>query len=74
MAPFMQSIIWAMILCSGSSLGAKTFKVLVLDALRSKPDGNIWCPRQISRKLKPVPGHVTTFLKKPTWWQSHVAG
>ena len=36
MAGFMQSIIWAMILCSGSSLGAKTFKALVLDALRSK--------------------------------------
>ena len=24
--------------------------------------------------LKPVPGQVIMFVKKPTWWQSHVAG
>ena len=42
----------------------------------SRPDsaGGIWCPTKISRKLKPVPGQVTLFVKKPTWWQSHVAG
>jgi hypothetical protein len=42
----------------------------------SKPDsaGGIWCPTKISRKLTPVPGQVTLFVKKPTWWQSHVAG
>lgn len=42
----------------------------------SKPDsdGGIWCPTKISRKLKAVPGQVTLFVKKPTWWQSHVAG
>ncbi len=42
----------------------------------SEPDsaGSIWCPTKISRKLKPVPGQVTLFVKKPTWWQSHVAG
>jgi len=42
----------------------------------SKPDsaGGIWCPTKISRKLTSVPGQVTLFVKKPTWWQSHVAG
>jgi hypothetical protein len=42
----------------------------------SKPDsaGGIWCPTKVSKKLKPVPGQVTLFVKKPTWWQSHVAG
>jgi hypothetical protein len=37
-------------------------------------DGNIWCPTNQRRKLKPVPGQVTIFVKKPTWWQSHIAG
>ena len=36
--------------------------------------GGIWCPAKISKKLKPVPGEVILFVKKPTWWQSHVAG
>jgi hypothetical protein len=36
--------------------------------------GGIWCPNKQRRKLKPVPGQVTVFVKKPTWWQSHVAG
>jgi hypothetical protein len=42
----------------------------------SKPDsaGGIWCPTKVSRTLKPVPGQVIMFVKKPTWWQSHVAG
>ena len=42
----------------------------------SAPDsaGGIWCPTKISGKLTPVPGQVTLFVKKPTWWQSHVAG
>ena len=37
-------------------------------------DGGIWCPTKVSRTLKPVPGQVIMFVKKPTWWQSHVAG
>jgi hypothetical protein len=36
--------------------------------------GGIWCPTKISRKLTPVRGQVTLFVKKPTWWQSHIAG
>jgi hypothetical protein len=41
----------------------------------SRPDsaGGIWCPTKISRRLTPVPGQVILFIKKPTWWQSHVA-
>ena len=36
--------------------------------------GSIWCPTKVSKKLKAVPGQITIFVKKPTWWQSHVAG
>jgi hypothetical protein len=41
---------------------------------RPDSDGGIWCPTKISRKVPQVPGQVTLFVKKPTWWQSHVAG
>ena len=42
----------------------------------TKPDsdGGIWCPTKVSRKLTPVPGEIIMFVKKPTWWQSHIAG
>lgn len=36
--------------------------------------GGIWCPTKVSKTLKAVPGQITVFVKKPTWWQSHVAG
>jgi hypothetical protein len=36
--------------------------------------GGMWCPTKVSKTLKPVPGQVIIFVKKPTWWQSHVAG
>jgi hypothetical protein len=36
--------------------------------------GEMWCPTKVSKTLKPVPGQVIMFVKKPTWWQSHVAG
>jgi hypothetical protein len=36
--------------------------------------GGIWCPTKISKKLQPVPGQVIIFVKKPTWYQSHIAG
>jgi hypothetical protein len=41
----------------------------------SKPTaaGGIWCPVKVSKKMKPIPGQVTIFVKKPTWWQKHVA-
>jgi hypothetical protein len=36
--------------------------------------GGIWCPTKVSKTLKPVPGQVIMFVKRPTWYQSHVAG
>jgi hypothetical protein len=36
--------------------------------------GGVWCPTKVSKKLKAVPGQVVLFVKKPTWWQAHVAG
>jgi hypothetical protein len=41
----------------------------------SKPTaaGGIWCPAKVSKNLKPIPGQVIIFVKKPTWGQSHVA-
>jgi hypothetical protein len=60
--------------CGG--LNPFTFKELSSVGIVSKPDsdGGIWCPTKVSKKLKPVPGQVIVFVKKPTWWQSHVAG
>lgn len=55
---------------------AATLQEIESSGVISKPDsaGGIWCPPKISRKLTPIPGQVTLFVKKPTWWQSHVAG
>ena len=36
--------------------------------------GGIGCPTKIRKKLKPVPWTVIMFVKKPTWYQSHIAG
>jgi hypothetical protein len=55
---------------------AATAEEIKLTGVVSRPDsdGGIWCPTKISRRLTPVPGQVTLFVKKPTWYQSHVAG
>jgi len=55
---------------------AATLQEIATVGVVSKPnsDGGIWCPTNVSRKLKAVPGQVTLFVKRPTWWQSHVAG
>lgn len=34
-------------------------------------NGNIWCPKKASKKLKAIPGQIILFVKKPTWIQSH---
>ena len=34
-------------------------------------DGEMQCPTKVSRKLKPIPGEVILFIKKPNWWQYH---
>ena len=33
--------------------------------------GNIWCSDKIRKKMKPTPGQITLFVKRPTWFQSH---
>jgi hypothetical protein len=55
---------------------AATLEEIESRGVVSQPDsaGGIWCPTEISRKLTPVPGQVNLFVKKPTWWQAHVAG
>jgi hypothetical protein len=52
------------------------FSLIMSQGIVSKPDGggSIWCPTKVSKTLKPVPGQITVFVKKPTWWQSHIAG
>ncbi len=42
----------------------------------TEPDaaGGIGCPTKVSKKLKAVPGQVVIFVKKPSWYQSHIAG
>jgi len=60
--------------CGGDA--GMTFNDVVSGGFLSEPDsdGGIWCPTKVSKKLKPVPGQAIIFVKKPTWWQSHVAG
>lgn len=57
-------------------VGPITLKEIVSVGAVAKPDaaGGIWCPAKVSRTFKPLPGQVIMFVKKPTWWQSHVAG
>jgi hypothetical protein len=57
-------------------VGPITLEEILSVGVVTKPDaaGGIWCPTKVSKTLKPVPGQVIIFVKKPTWWQSHVAG
>jgi hypothetical protein len=57
-------------------VGSVTLKEILLVGAVAQPDaaGGIWCPTKVSKPLKPVPRQVIMFVKKPTWWQSHVAG
>jgi hypothetical protein len=50
-----------------------TFNEISGVGIISPPDGEgeMHCPTKISRKLKPVPGQVIIFIKKPSWWQYH---
>jgi|SRR5450755_667675 hypothetical protein len=52
-------------------LPAVSFKEISEVGIISTPDGvgEMHCPTKISRKLKPVPGQVIIFIKKPRWWQ-----
>ena len=57
------------------SLEPLTIEQILNVGVISKPTaaGGIWCPAKVSEKLKPIPGQVIIFAKKPTWWQKHVA-
>ena len=57
-------------------VGLITLKEILSVGAVAKPDaaGGIECPAKVSKTIKPVPGQVVMFVKKPTWWQSHVAG
>ena len=57
-------------------VGSVTLKEILSEGVVAQPDaaGGIWCPTKVSKTLKPVPGQVIMFVKRPTWWQSHVAG
>lgn len=56
-------------------LEPQSLEQILTVGLISKPTaaGGIWCPTKISKKMNPVPGQVIIFVKKPTWWQVHVA-
>jgi len=58
------------------SVQAMTIEQILATGLISEPTGagNIWCPNKQRSKLKAMPGQITVFVKKPTWWQRHVAG
>jgi hypothetical protein len=55
---------------------AATLEEIKSAGVVSHPDsaGGIWCPTKVSRRLTPVPGQVTLFVKKPTSYQSQAAG
>jgi hypothetical protein len=48
-----------------------TFNEISGVGIISPPDGEgeMQCPTKISRKLKPVPGQVIIFIKRPSLWQ-----
>ena len=57
----------------GSSAVVATFEEISSNGIISAPDaaGEMHCTTKISRKLKPTPGQVIIFVKKPSWMQSH---
>ena len=57
--------------CGGGVIA--TFEEISSRGIISAPDaaGEMHCRTKISHKLKPVPGQVIIFVKKPSWWQSH---
>jgi len=57
--------------CGGSVVA--NYEEISSKGIISAPDaaGEMHVPTKISRKLKPIPGQVTMFVKKPSWLQSH---
>jgi len=56
----------------GSSEVSATIEEISSKGIISAPDaaGEMHCTTKISSKLKPVPGQITIFVKKPSLWQS----
>jgi len=57
-------------------LPALSLKQIAEVGIISAPDGvgEMHCSTKISRKLKPVPGQVIIFIKKPSWLQYRFGG
>ena len=57
-------------------LPALSLKEISEVGIISPPDGvgEMHCPTKISRKLKPVPGQILIFIKKPSWVQYRFGG
>lgn len=57
----------------GTSEIVATIEEISSKGIISAPDaaGEMHCTMKISSKLKPVPGQVIIFVKKPSWAQSH---
>jgi hypothetical protein len=56
--------------CGG--LRALTLEEILRSGVMSKPNSDgFWCPARVSRTLRPVPGQVILFIKRPSWLQNH---
>lgn len=67
--------IWAGKVEECGDLEPQTIEEILNSGVISKPTaaGGIWCPSKVRKKMKPSPGQVVIFVKKPTWWQTHIA-
>ncbi len=59
--------------CGGTI--AETIGRIEATGIVSNPGSSagMMCSTRVSRKMKPTPGEVVLFVKKPNWWQSHVS-
>lgn len=66
---------WGVKIAECGWLEPQTIEHIINDGVISNPSaaGGIWCPTRVSKRLTPIPGQVIIFVKKPTWWQTHVA-
>ena len=60
--------------CGGNP--SLTLEEILSKGVVSSPvsDGGLFCSStKFIKRLVPVPGRVVVFVKKPSWWQSHIA-